>query len=569
MLNNLKIGPKLTGGFIIVSLIAAIVGIIGLVNIIEIGVNRLPGVKALNTIQIDQNKVFSGERGLLIPIIFNDETTRKAQYKWMDDALERAGEMAAAYSRLPKRREEVELWKKFQVQWDEWMKKHNEFMDATRNKEAEMRKKVVNEEQVNMYSGQMDNMSLEARATFLAANESLDKLVAINTSIAQKAAMNAKVIMIALIIIGTLFAFFIGIILTRSITRPLSEVVEAIQKVGKGYLDINLTTDRGDELGTLAKAMKTMVDKLEEIILFAFHASENVSAGSNQLSSSAQGISQGSTEQASAVEEISSSIEEMSSSINQNADNANQTEKIAMKSSADAKEGGEAVLRTVNAMKQIAEKISIIQEIARQTNLLSLNASIEAARAGEHGKGFAVVASAVQKLAERSQDAAEEISKLSKSSVEVAETAGDMLGKIVPDIHKTAELVAEINAASAEQNKSAQQVNSAIQQFNAVVQSNVAASEQLAATSEELSSQAAELKGRLSFFRVDNRSYPETSPASMQRVFPRNQTTATVQSGRPQAKPNDGFSNKAERSDGGVVIDMGMGDEDDANFKRI
>jgi methyl-accepting chemotaxis protein len=293
------------------------------------------------------------------------------------------------------------------------------------------------------------------------------------------------------VFLAILIAFFI----TRGITGSLNGAVIAIQQIAKGNLMVTFDPKalaNADETGILTRSMKEMSDKLNETISFALEASENVSTGSSQLSSASQGISQGSSEQAASVEEISSSIEEVSSSleqisasieemtasINQNADNANQTEKIAMKSSTDAKVGGEAVQKTVSAMKQIAEKISIIQEIARQTNLLSLNASIEAARAGEHGKGFAVVASAVQKLAERSQDAAEEISKLSKSSVDVAEKAGEMLDRLVPDIQKTAELVAEINAASAEQNNGIQQVNTAVQQVNTAVQQVNAAVQQ-------------------------------------------------------------------------------------------
>ena len=196
-------------------------------------------------------------------------------------------------------------------------------------------------------------------------------------------------------------------------------------------------------------------------------------------------------------------MEQMASNIKQNADNAQQTEKIALKAADDAKEGGHAVGETVSAMKEIASKISIIEEIARQTNLLALNAAIEAARAGEHGKGFAVVASEVRKLAERSQTAAGEINNLSASSVEVAERAGEMLEKIVPDIQKTAELVQEINAASNEQRAGANQINQAIQQLDQVIQQNAAASEEMASTSEELLSQAEQLQSTIGFFKID------------------------------------------------------------------
>jgi len=229
-----------------------------------------------------------------------------------------------------------------------------------------------------------------------------------------------------------------------------------------------------------------------------------VASGSQELSATAQQLSQGATEQAASAEEISSSMEEMTSSIKHNSDNSSQTEKIAVKSAADAKAGGKAVTETVAAMKEIATKISIIEEIARQTNLLALNAAIEAARAGEHGKGFAVVASEVRKLAERSQAAAGEISTLSSRSVQVAETAGEMLTKMVPDIQRTAELVQEISASSREQDTGAEQINKAIQQLDMVIQQNASASEEMASTSEELSGQAEQLKDSISFFRIDS-----------------------------------------------------------------
>ncbi|QTA79865.1 Methyl-accepting chemotaxis protein, double Cache and HAMP domains-containing [Desulfonema limicola] len=317
----------------------------------------------------------------------------------------------------------------------------------------------------------------------------------------------------ALIII---FAFFIA----KGIASPLVKGVEFAKLVAKGDLTAEIDVDQKDEVGMLSDALKEMIARIREIVQGVETGARNVTASAEQLSSVSQQMSagseemsQGTSEQSSSTEQVSASMEQMAANIRQNADNALQTEKLAMQSAEDAQKGGIAVGETVAAMKQIAEKISIIEEIARQTDLLALNAAVEAARAGQHGKGFAVVASEVRKLAERSQLAAVEINKLSSISVSVAENAGEMLKKIVPDIKKTAELVREISAACNEQDTGAAQINEAILQLDSVAQQNAsisgetaASAEEMSATAEEMTAQAEELQRAISFFKIERES---------------------------------------------------------------
>jgi methyl-accepting chemotaxis protein len=371
--------------------------------------------------------------------------------------------------------------------------------------------------------------------------------------------------LIALSIIAFGLALGVGLYLTRSITRPLSEGVTVAGKLAAGDLTMDIEVKQGDETGVLLKAMKDMIEKLRGVVADVRTASDNVASGSEQLSAGAQQMSQGTTEQAASTEEASSSIEEMNATIKQNADNAMQTEKIALKSAADAQESGKAVTDAVLAMRQIAEKISIIEEIARQTNLLALNAAIEAARAGEHGKGFAVVAAEVRKLAERSQTAAGEISQLSGSSVDVAERAGSMLAKLVPDIQKTAELVQEISASSKEQAGGADQINGAIQQLNQVVQQNAGAAEEMASTAEELSSQADQLQSTIAFFKVDGNGGARALAGPARKAA---RPAAHAQIAHIPAKP------VAKAAGKGVQLDMSRGgnprgDHKDAEFEKF
>ncbi|MBE0579155.1 methyl-accepting chemotaxis protein [Devosia sp.] len=408
------------------------------------------------------------------------------------------------------------------------------------------------------------------------ANAILQEMIDRSEQIMDESAVEAQalyeqsmVLLIGLLVGSALIALVAATWIVVSISRALSSAVRLANDVADGNLSASASVRSNDEIKDLIDALNAMTRKLREVVSEVTTATRNVAAGSQEMSATAEQLSQGATEQASSTEEASASMEEMAATIKQSADNASQTEKIARQSAADAIASGEAVNNAVTAMQTIAEKIMVVQEIARQTDLLALNAAVEAARAGEHGRGFAVVASEVRKLAERSQAAAAEISTLSGTTVKAAQSAGEMLSKLVPDIQRTAELVEEISAGSREQNAGAAQINTAIQQLDKVTQQNTSAAEEMSATSEELASQAEQLQSAISYFRIDASSTPaanrsEAAPAAdlKQAIL------ATAPHMAPRKTPARARPKKAASS-GGFDLDLDDGHDDlDADFSR-
>jgi methyl-accepting chemotaxis protein len=473
----------------------------------EIGRNRLVSVEGLELMNEGQTALRSSDREIDALSSFPDEFEKVAhELTRKKEAWDRIDHGWSLYEPLPQSDDEAVLWKQFVKDWQAWKDRESSLTDletSITHADAASRKDLFLK---------MHQALLDSDQQYHTAEDEMGKLVSLNVGYGDQAVKESEAsgkhaIYAMYVTAGALLALLIalGVLIAMAIMRQLggdpAYAAEVVRKVAEGDLGVSVHTKDTDHSSMLF-AVKEMVARLSNVVGEVNSSADNLARASGQVSDTAQSLSQSASEQAAGVEETSASLEEMTASIAQNTENARVTDGMATKAATEATEGGEAVKATVSAMKQIAHKIGIIDDIAYQTNLLALNAAIEAARAGEHGKGFAVVAAEVRKLAERSQVAAQEIGEVAGSSVELAERAGSLLDSMVPNIRKTSELVQEITAASEEQSSGVAQINSAVLQLSETTQQNASASEELAATAEEMSNQAGQLQEAMSFFKL-------------------------------------------------------------------
>ena len=496
---DLRVATKLVISFLAVLALATFLGVFSIVQLAlvnqtstDMELNWMPSVRATSDMNTNTSDYRIAE---LQHILSTDDAQMKDWEKTMAEVLANFEKNDAEYVKLISDPEEQKIYDDFKKNWAEYLVEHEKVLNLSRgNKNEEARALIRGNSQKQFDEASADlltlvNLNVKGGKD---ASRKGDELYA-------KSRIWIIGVLVSMVLLGLFLAFFVA----RTISRPLSGLLGAMNQLAQGDMTTKVEVSSKDEVGQVLIAMQNMTGKLTDIIGQVRSSAESLSSASEEVSATAQSMNQAASEQAASVEETGASLEQMSASINQNTDNAKVTDGMASHAAKQASEGGQSVEQTVAAMTQIAKKIGIIDDIAYQTNLLALNAAIEAARAGEHGRGFAVVATEVRKLAERSQIASQEISETASRSVAVAEKAGKLLGEIVPAIQKTSDLVQEITAASEEQSSNVGQLNTAMGQLNQLTQQNASSSEELAATAEELSGQAEQLQQLMGFFKID------------------------------------------------------------------
>jgi len=531
--NQWKLGTKLVASFAFVALLAASIGIVGILELRKadqrstyLYQNKTRGIELVSGVYANFQMMRVKLRDA---ILAQDSAGYETAVKAMDPITDSIEAKLERYQALLSSRNDSDLFAAYKVA-------RVNYRSALEAILVLAKKRQVAEAVAANKAGAPVVAAYDKAISDMLLQSTRDAEVVATAT--HRAAEVSTTILVAIIVAGFLLAFGLGLFLTRLVTRQLGGepdyAAEVVKRVASGDLTVEVAIRPGDDSSLLA-SMKKMTEALLGVIREIRLSSDALASASEQISASAQSLSQSATEQAANVEETSASVEEISSTVAQNADNARVTDDIASKAAVQAKAGGESVGQTVEAMRQIAEKIGIIDDIAYQTNLLALNAAIEAARAGEHGKGFAVVAAEVRKLAERSQVAAQEIGSVAGGSVRLAEQAGRVLDDLVPSIRKTADLVQEIASASKEQNSGLNQINTSISQLSQTTQSTAAASEQLSSTSEEMSSQALRLQEAIRYFRTGE---PETKAPSVHRA---KSARRPLQNGRKSSPPVAGY----------------------------
>ncbi|MBI6911846.1 methyl-accepting chemotaxis protein [Pseudomonas palleroniana] len=508
---DLKISTKLISAFLVVLALTAAMGVfaihqLGAVNQAaqEIKSDWMPSMRAAAGMRFFAANYRLKENRHVTTEIAEEKAQADRE---ADETLQQFNTRMGTYEQLLSGDEERQLLTGLKSAWSTYLATSKQLLDLSRQNQEAAATTLLRGESRTHFDEVTSRLQKMVEFNEAGASEAGDKGLALYDS--------ARVSIIAVLVAALLIGLGLAVFIARIISRPLRLAATAAEQLADGNLSTPIAPGGKDETGMVLNAMRNMVGKLATIIGEVRNAADNLASASEQVSATAQSMSQATSEQAASVEETSASVEQMSASINQNTENAKVTDGMASKAAKEATDGGESVQQTVLAMKKIAQRISIIDDIAYQTNLLALNAAIEAARAGEHGKGFAVVAAEVRKLAERSQVAAQEIGELSSSSVDMAEKAGKLLDEMVPSINKTSDLVQEISAASEEQAAGVAQINTAMTQLNQVTQQNASSSEELAATAEEMSSQAEQLQQAMSFFVLDATSGAAVQPSSV------------------------------------------------------